>query len=307
MTLHKLWTKMCEKDWRTVVKSLYVLHCISRDCSADACQRFTMAMKSLSRVRNPKNPDHKYFDIRPIADVDANGEPYEKFIAAYATHVIYRTKNFAARFEELKDITGETHEGQVVARLKKAQQCITHGLKCTLADKQLYNVVIGHCLKMVAADLRDLIKLCTAKLGPLLGDGAAYGGTKADEKDVLALLVFFQEAAEQVKVYLSKVQKVCQPMRIKIPTEVEASVSGEKLAARIAELTKISGGSVAVEMDGTGMAKSAEEVSQSMASKGGEDEDEEGEGEGDASEAAEEADEEEEGEGEEGEEDEGED
>jgi len=26
MTLHKLWTKMCEKDYRTVVKSLYLLH-----------------------------------------------------------------------------------------------------------------------------------------------------------------------------------------------------------------------------------------------------------------------------------------
>jgi hypothetical protein len=45
MTLHKLWTKMCEKDWRTVVKSLYVLHSISRDCSTDACQRFATAIK----------------------------------------------------------------------------------------------------------------------------------------------------------------------------------------------------------------------------------------------------------------------
>ena len=141
MTLHKLWTKMCEKDYRTVVKSLYVLHSISRDCSADACQRFAMAMKSLSRVRNPKNPDHKYFDVKPIAEVDVMGEPYSKFIAAYATHVIYRTKNFSGKFEELKDITAETHEAQVVARLKKAQQCITNGMNknasyCSIAPTQ---------------------------------------------------------------------------------------------------------------------------------------------------------------------------
>ena len=146
MTLHKLWTKMCEKDWRTVVKSLYVLHCISRDCSADACQRFATAIKyvnvplssycymcksistmiwllhphvvmsllftltpssplismelrfsnrlflswshvstyviltylsyvnrSLARTRNPKNPDHKYFAVSPVGDVDVLG------------------------------------------------------------------------------------------------------------------------------------------------------------------------------------------------------------------------------------------
>ena len=143
MTLHKLWTKMCEKDWRTVVKSLYVLHSISRDCSTDACQRFATAIKyapfqtcyfcrlwsycflsyrylgrsrlescfssglsvvlisleldtvnatlshipmelksnsfhsacrSLARTRNPKNPEHKYFAVPPIGDVDALGE-----------------------------------------------------------------------------------------------------------------------------------------------------------------------------------------------------------------------------------------
>jgi hypothetical protein len=45
MTLHKLWTKMCEKDWRTVIKSLYVLHMISRECSTDACERFAAAIK----------------------------------------------------------------------------------------------------------------------------------------------------------------------------------------------------------------------------------------------------------------------
>lgn len=45
MTLHKLWTKLCEKDYRTVVKSLFILHCISRDSSTDACDKFAMAIK----------------------------------------------------------------------------------------------------------------------------------------------------------------------------------------------------------------------------------------------------------------------
>lgn len=45
MTLHKLWTKMAERDWRTVTKSLYILHCISRDSKAEVCKKFGTAMK----------------------------------------------------------------------------------------------------------------------------------------------------------------------------------------------------------------------------------------------------------------------
>jgi hypothetical protein len=45
MTLHKLWTKMLEGDWRTVTKSLYILHSILRDCEADACEQFHDAIK----------------------------------------------------------------------------------------------------------------------------------------------------------------------------------------------------------------------------------------------------------------------
>jgi hypothetical protein len=45
MTLHKLWTKMTEKDWRIVTKSLYILHCISRESSKESCSHFADAMK----------------------------------------------------------------------------------------------------------------------------------------------------------------------------------------------------------------------------------------------------------------------
>jgi hypothetical protein len=45
MTLHKLWTKMSEADWRTVAKSLYILHTIARDSQPDACVKFSTAIK----------------------------------------------------------------------------------------------------------------------------------------------------------------------------------------------------------------------------------------------------------------------
>lgn len=125
MTLHKLWTKMCEKDWRTVTKSLYILHCISRDSSTEACTSFAAALKDLSKTRNPKKPDHKYFDLRKLgADLDTIGQPFESFVAAYGTYVINRAKLFSNKFEELKDVTETTAEKKTVAVLKRAQTLV---------------------------------------------------------------------------------------------------------------------------------------------------------------------------------------
>ncbi len=45
MTLHKLWTKMCEEDWRTAAKALVILHAVSRDCAADQCKKFSVTIK----------------------------------------------------------------------------------------------------------------------------------------------------------------------------------------------------------------------------------------------------------------------
>ncbi len=45
MTLHKLWAKMCEDDWRTVIKSLYLLHAVSRESAPEHCKKFANAIK----------------------------------------------------------------------------------------------------------------------------------------------------------------------------------------------------------------------------------------------------------------------
>ena len=45
MTLHKLWMKMTERDWRVALKAGYILHCVARDSSTDTCQKFAAALK----------------------------------------------------------------------------------------------------------------------------------------------------------------------------------------------------------------------------------------------------------------------
>jgi len=244
MTMHKLWTKMCEKDWRTVVKSLFIVHCISRDCSVDACNRFAMAIKDMSRVRNPKNPDHKYFDLSLVKEVDDVSAPFEPFVAAYSAYVLHRAKTFSSKFEELKEISDQTHEKQAVARLRRAQTCITLGLKCGVEDRDQQNLITGHATRVLCNDLRDCWKQFTAKLAPLAGiEGVApYGGAKADEKDIVALLQFYRDAGKDVKAFLSKALKSYGPLRIKVPSEIETKFQPpadfeEKLSARAAALT----------------------------------------------------------------------
>ena len=112
MTLHKLWMKMNEKDYRTILKSLYILHLISRDSSKDVCERFSAAMKyfqepflfeisqtlrDMMKSRNPKNPEQRYFDLDEISIVDRQGERFADFIYAYAEYVVYRLRNISGK------------------------------------------------------------------------------------------------------------------------------------------------------------------------------------------------------------------
>ncbi len=119
---------MCEKDWRTVTKSLYILHCISRDSSSEACSNFAAALKDLSKTRNPKTPDHKYYDLKRLtSDLDDASVTFDSFIASYGSFVIQRSKFFSGKFEELKSISTKSPEKKVIALLKKAEALIKTG------------------------------------------------------------------------------------------------------------------------------------------------------------------------------------
>jgi hypothetical protein len=94
---------MTEQDWRTITKSLYILHCISRDSSVDACEQFNIALKNLMKTRNPKKPNQKYFDVKILTEVDANSQHYQSFLKNYGNYLLFRMKSFNAKFSELQE------------------------------------------------------------------------------------------------------------------------------------------------------------------------------------------------------------
>jgi hypothetical protein len=101
---------MTEKDWRTVTKSLYILHCISRDSSNEACTHFNNAFKHLAKTRNPKNRNQKYFDLKVLTDIANNkkqdqNEIYQAFLKSYGKYLFQRMKSFSGKFNELDELT----------------------------------------------------------------------------------------------------------------------------------------------------------------------------------------------------------
>jgi hypothetical protein len=229
MTLHKLWTKMCEKDWRTVTKSVFILHCISRDCQTDSCQRFAGAMKAMSKVRNPKNPTHKYFDSRMVSgELDEESKAFKKFVASYWAYVLHRARSFSAKFAELKDLGVKTPESKAVAALNKAQAAISKALECRMEEglskvklREKCNAITGQACRSVSADLRDLWKQFVPKVEMLARGQFDQSKGKAEDADVARLLEFTKELKEQISSYLGWAQASFQPRRVKISTELE--------------------------------------------------------------------------------------
>mmetsp|Transcript_21590 Transcript_21590/g.21731 ORF Transcript_21590/g.21731 Transcript_21590/m.21731 type:complete len:493 (-) Transcript_21590:143-1621(-) len=241
MTVHKLWTKMCERDWRTVVKSLFILHSISRESSEEVCERFAVTIKDMSRERNPKKPHQRYFDTRQVSDIDETGTAYTQFLLNYATLVFYRTRIFSGRFEEINSLSESSSQKAAVAKLKKAQQYITMSLKCLVTDKSMKNPLIGKLTQIIANDLRDLWKLFGAKLAPLADIGMSYGAPKASSKDIVTLLNFYEVTEPEVNVFLKKSSKICNQFRYKLSTNME-TVSGLQKEDLQQCILKLSGG-----------------------------------------------------------------
>lgn len=51
----------------------------------------------MSKARNPKKTDHKYFDPKMVEMLDKAGAPFKSFVQTYSAYVMYRMKNFSSK------------------------------------------------------------------------------------------------------------------------------------------------------------------------------------------------------------------
>jgi len=256
MTMHKLWTKMYEKDWRTIAKSLHILHTIARDCQPDACERFSFAIRDMAKTRNPKKPDHRYFDANCLSDLEDNSREYEEYIQAYAKYVIYRMKSFTGKYDELSKMNNKISEKKIIAMLSKAQQCVSLALETadTLEKSQL-TVITGHNTKLLVLDLIDLWTILGEKISSLLLLSSDV--TISNSNAVMKILQFYKDFDRRIDQFILNASKSYMKLRIKIPSKIDksTSVAEEAIMKRIAQLTSLHGGYVI---------RDAEEVARSL-------------------------------------------
>merc|ERR1740130_2556591 len=104
-TLHKLWNKISEPDWRTTLKGTTLLHHISRDTRPRDGRRFADYFKVLKRARKSRSSKKKlkysYFNTKAVtASLYPAGEPYAAHCKSYFVYVTERLRCFTARFSE---------------------------------------------------------------------------------------------------------------------------------------------------------------------------------------------------------------
>lgn len=102
--LRKLWNKMVEEDWRTVIKSLYVLHRFSVDGCIEHGKALRGRFIELKHSRDVKRGKRgMYFARSLILKLDGKGDSnkYKKILSKYTRYVLLRTQCFSGMFSEI--------------------------------------------------------------------------------------------------------------------------------------------------------------------------------------------------------------
>jgi len=183
--LRKLWAKMAEKDWRTTIKALYILHRFSADGSPEHAAALKARVRELRRTRDPKRKG-KFFSSKLLLAGDNSEETakYRAFMGRYAHYVLLRAQCFGGMFDEIaappakdsgkkkkaapKPITSTSLKAD---HLDAAKLLLETGLACVLKNgEECENTALA--VERVASDLLGLTTAVTGALTRALkGDG----------------------------------------------------------------------------------------------------------------------------------------
>jgi len=182
--LRKLWAKMSEKDWRTTIKALYILHRFSADGAPDHAPSLKARLRELRRTRDPKRKD-KYFNSKQLLAGEATLEnaKYRAFLSRYAHYVLLRAQCFGGMFDEISSLPKVdkkkapkpiTSTSLRTEHLDAAAMLLKAGVACQLKDgEECENTAIA--AERVAADLIGLTTAVAIALNRALKDGAMKG------------------------------------------------------------------------------------------------------------------------------------
>eukprot|EP00545_Synedropsis_sp_CCMP1620_P013496 CAMPEP_0119004758 /NCGR_PEP_ID=MMETSP1176-20130426/1333_1 /TAXON_ID=265551 /ORGANISM="Synedropsis recta cf, Strain CCMP1620" /LENGTH=577 /DNA_ID=CAMNT_0006956503 /DNA_START=50 /DNA_END=1783 /DNA_ORIENTATION=+ len=174
--LRKLWSKMAEKDWRTTIKALYILHRFSSDGAPEHQAALKARLRELRRTRDPKRKD-KYFNSKQLLAGETTPEnmKFRAFMSRYAHYVLLRAQCFGGVFDEIstepkaskKNPKPITATALRTEHLEAAQMVLKAGSACMLKDgEDCENTAIA--VERVAGDLMGLSAAVAVALNRVL-------------------------------------------------------------------------------------------------------------------------------------------
>lgn len=121
VTLRKLWAKIAEKDVRTSLKALHLLHTLlvnSKPRSAALYQKLVHKM----RKQFDQKTRTKYFDAkilqRDAVAVSEEDRPLIVFAQAFFRYILARSENYTADFDELSAVGYKAKVKTVIAEVR---------------------------------------------------------------------------------------------------------------------------------------------------------------------------------------------
>jgi ANTH domain len=234
--LRKLWSKMAEKDWRTTIKALYILHRFSADGAPDHAPALKARLRELRRTRDPKRKD-KYFNTKQLMAGEATPEngKYRAFLQRYAHFVLLRTQCFGGMFDEIgtlpkadkkkgpKPITSTCLRAE---HLEAAGLLLKAGAACQLKDgEECENTAIA--AERVAADLIGLTTAVAIALNRALKDDDLKGANPALLKKWCQF--YADDLQPQTRAMVKKTSPKLDAFGLFLPSRMGTSVSPELL------------------------------------------------------------------------------
>ena len=254
--LRKLWNKMAEKDIRTKLKSVYVLHRFAVDGGPDHQEALKQRLRALRKTKDPKRSNAggsgsrggtRYFDSKVLIGLDDDPETqgYRAFLSRYAHYVLTRAQTFGGVFNEISPIdlpppskkgSGSKSKAAVNNKnknpplceehLKFAQMVLKAGLACTLHDGE-DSESTAMCVERVAADLMGLVSAVAMALRRELKQSSSSIG---DEALVKKWCEFYSdELLPETKKFCKKVTGKLDAYGLYLPSRMSATLSPELL------------------------------------------------------------------------------
>ncbi|GKY99464.1 hypothetical protein MPSEU_000900900 [Mayamaea pseudoterrestris] len=260
--LRKLWAKMAEKDWRTTLKALYILHRFSSDGAPDHAPALKARLRELRRMRDLKRKD-KYFNSKQLLAGDTNAEniKFRAFLSRYAHYVIMRAQCFGGMFDEIgtlpkvdkkkppKPITSTNLRQE---HLGAAEILLKAGVACQLKDgEECENTALA--VERVASDLIALTSATAVALNRALKEDDIKG---ADPVLLKKWCAFYKDdLLPQTRSMVKKTSPKLDAFGLFLPSRMGTTVSrdvlekGLNLEERTAETEASLGGGESVVVD----------------------------------------------------------